>query len=84
MSLKMVKTPKFEELPRYVRVRRRTANFVEFDFAIADPSVYIELILPPRAFEEFCSNNRVIEMTEAQARQVDQDMRKWRYGEDFE
>ena len=71
-----------DELTRYVRIRRRVDNkFVEFDFAIGDPSLYVELVLPNAAFEAFCRHNDVVEMTEAQAAAVDADMEKWRYGD---
>ena len=84
MTLKVVPTPKAEQLTRYVRVRKLTKGFVEFDFAIGDPSIYIELILPPAAFEEFCKKNQAVNMTAEQAEMVDKDMRKWRYGEESE
>ena len=72
------------ELKRYVRVRRvEKDKFVEFDFAIGDPSLYVELILPPEAFEQFCHHNRVEMMSDDQAQAVDQDMEKWRYGFDL-
>ncbi len=71
-----------DELTRYVRIRRRVDNkFVEFDFAIGDPSLYVELVLPNAAFEAFCRHNDVVEMTAAQAAAVDADMEKWRYGD---
>ena len=72
----------FEQMTRYVRVRKETpGRFVEFDFAIGDPSLYVELVLPVAAFHEFCSRNRVVMMSDEQAAAVDTDMEKWRYGE---
>lgn len=72
------------DLKRYVRVRRvDEGKFVEFDFAIGDPSLYVELVLPPDAFHEFCRHNRVEMMSDAQAQAVDEDMEKWRYGFDL-
>lgn len=71
------------ELKRFVRVRRVLHDkFVEFDFAIGDPSLYVELVLPRAAFEAFCSHNSVEMMTDEQAKAVDADMEKWRYGEE--
>ncbi len=81
MKLKAVKKRNFDKQKRFVRVRNKVRGFVEFDFAIGDPSIYIELILPSAAFEEFCKKNRAEHMTEDQAAAVDRDMRKWRYGE---
>ncbi len=66
-------------LKRYVRVRERSERFIEFDFAIEDPELFVELILPPKAFEIFCARNDVIFMTDEEARQVDIEMEKWRY-----
>ena len=57
-------------------------KFVEFDFAIGDPSLYVELVLPKAAFDAFCRHNKVEIMTEEQAAAVDADMEKWRYGEE--
>jgi phenol hydroxylase P0 protein len=45
---------------RWVRVQRETENgFVEFEFFVSSKELYVELILPARAFNEFCANNRV-------------------------
>ena len=73
------------ELTRYARIRRVVNDkFIEFDFAIGDPSLYVELVLPKNAFDEFCRHNQVVMMTEEQARAVDADMAKWRYGDEAE
>lgn len=69
------------DLPCLVRVKRLINNkFVEFDFALEDPTLYVELVLPVKAFEEFCQKNQVSHMSSEQALYVDQDMEKWRYG----
>ncbi len=76
-------TATFDELKRYVRVRGVINDeFVEFDFAIGEPSLYVELVLPKDAFEAFCHHNNVIRMTDEQAAAVDADMSKWRYGDE--
>jgi phenol hydroxylase P0 protein len=72
-----------QDFTRYVRVRRVVdEKFIEFDFAIGDPSLYVELILPKPAFDAFCEHNSVVMMTDEQALAVDADMEKWRYGEE--
>lgn len=49
---------------KYVRVRNRRANgLVEFDFAIGAPEIFVELLMPCLAFDEFCAANRVIDVT---------------------
>ncbi|OAL76288.1 phenol hydroxylase [Acinetobacter sp. SFB] len=70
-----------EQLTKYIRVTGdRQAKFVEFDFAIHDPTLFVELILPQQAFQHFCEINHVIEMTEAQQAWNDAQEDKWRYG----
>ncbi|WP_201612841.1 phenol hydroxylase subunit [Psychrobacter immobilis] len=73
--------PSFNDLPKYVRVRSAPdAKFVMFDFAIGESSLFVELVLPPASFEEFCANNNVITMTPEQMRFNDEEEDKWRYG----
>lgn len=65
----------------WVRVtNRRPDGFVEFDFAIGDPELSVDLILPAHAFVEFCNANRVQHLSEEQGRLVDLEQSKWRYG----
>lgn len=50
---------------KFVRVRRRRDNgLVEFDFAIGTPEVFVELIMPDAAFDEFCRANAVVDLTD--------------------
>jgi phenol hydroxylase P0 protein len=66
---------------RYVRIRKSSASgYVSFDFAINDPSLSVELILPYPAFVEFCDQNNVVFMTPEQGAQVDRERLKWRTG----
>lgn len=45
---------------RFVRQRGERVNgFIEFDFAIGEPEVFVELILGRAAFTEFCITNKV-------------------------
>lgn len=70
---------------RYVRVTNENHNgYVEFQFSIGDPGLYLEMTLPPEAFAEFCARHRAVHLTEAQARAVDEDERKWRFGNNDE
>lgn len=74
-------TPSFNDLPKYVRVRSEPdAKFVMFDFAIGDASLFVELVLPPSTFKDFCVNNNVITMSPEQMRFNDEEEDKWRYG----
>jgi phenol hydroxylase P0 protein len=73
----------FDRLTKFIRVRSKPdSRFVEFDFAIGDPSLFVELVMPKGAFDAFCAANEVVHMTEEQIRAVDAEMEKWRYGED--
>lgn len=73
----------FDRLVKYIRVRSEPgARFVEFDFAIGDPNLFVELIMPQGAFEHFCKANDVVHMTDEQMQAVDAEMEKWRYGEE--
>lgn len=74
--------PLFDQLARYVRVRSEPdARFVEFDFSIGSPDLFVELVLPRDAFAVFCRNNQVQHMDAEMAAAVDADMIKWRFGE---
>jgi phenol/toluene 2-monooxygenase (NADH) P0/A0 len=69
-------------LPCFVRLRkRRPDGFIEFNFSIGDPDLAVDLILPEAAYEEFCRDNRVRMLTEAQGAQIDAEQAKWRYGQ---
>ena len=67
---------------RYVRVvNRERPGFVEFHFSLDDPTLYLEMILPAKAFTEFCHANQVTFLSDEEARTVEQQQMKWRYGE---
>jgi phenol hydroxylase P0 protein len=56
----------FDAKRRYVRVcNERVDGFVEFEFAIGDPALCVELILPRAAFQDFCRVNDVITLDPA-------------------
>lgn len=70
-----------DELKKYIRITGdRNAKFVEFDFAINDPTLFVELVLPKDAFEKFCALHQVIEMDADQQAFNDAQENKWRYG----
>lgn len=64
---------------KFVRVRNRRANgLVEFDFAIGAPEIFVELLLPIEAFDRFCSDNGVIDVTGQELAQDDFEVRMQR------
>lgn len=50
----------FDPTKKFVRVTHvRVDGFVEFDFAVGEEELFVEMILPTAAFEEFCKLNEV-------------------------
>ena len=75
-------TKALPEQPRFVRVTGvRHNRFVEFDFSIGDPTLFVELMLPFEQFRQFCARQHAQELTVEQEAQVDYDRLKWRYGQ---
>ncbi len=74
-----------DEATRYVRVTDHDhRGFVEFQFSIGDPGLYLEMTLPPAAFEEFCREHAVRVLDDDAAAAVDAAERRWRFGDDEE
>jgi len=70
---------------RYVRITDPDhRGYVEFQFSIGDPGLYLEMTLPPAAFEEFCRAHAVRVLTPAEGAAVDAGERRWRFGDDAE
>lgn len=68
----------FDPLIKFVRVTsRREDGFVEFDFAIGSPDIFVELILPKAAFKGFCEQNQVV-MLEGDRQDAPEDDWAWR------
>ncbi|PHR84439.1 MAG: phenol hydroxylase [Colwellia sp.] len=45
---------------RFVRITKERKNdFIEFDYAIGEPEIFLELVLPREAFLDFCVVNKV-------------------------
>ncbi len=66
---------------KYVNITNETdRGLVEFDFAVGDPTMYVELALPKKQFNEFCENNKVNFLTDEQLLAVANDKYKWKYG----
>lgn len=66
---------------RYVRVTNVVnEKYVEFEFAIEDPTINVELVLPFEHFKTFCEMNETIHLTPEQQAAVEYDKLKWRFG----
>lgn len=61
-------------------IELRNDGFVEFYFAVGEATINVELILPYKAFIEFCQNNRVSFFTQKQEDELIQDNNNWKYG----
>ena len=66
------------DTPCFVRVTsRERPGFVEFNFSIGDPTLFLEMILTARAFDEFCKTNRAQFLTPEQENMVDRHEAVW-------
>ncbi len=63
---------------RWVRVTgHRGDNFIEFDFAIGEQELFVEMILTPEAFEDFCRSNKVETMPPLEQYDEDSEEAQW-------
>jgi phenol hydroxylase P0 protein len=69
----------FDPSLKFVRmIAVRSNGLVEFQFAVGEPELFAELILPQTAFEEFCANNQVTMLSDEVARpDAPADAREW-------
>lgn len=64
----------FDITRKFVRVLRTLPNgLIEFEFAVGDPDVAAELVMPKAAFDEFCAANQVELIEGPKAGPVDAD-----------
>ena len=67
--------------PCFVRVTgTRGARFVEFEFAIGDPELAVELVLQFDQFREFCARHAVRHLSTEEGARLDFERMKWRFG----
>lgn len=73
--------PPFDVSRHYVRFRElRDDGYVLFDFAIGDPELAVELVLPLVAYQTFCRERKVSYLSREQAELIDFEKSKWRFG----
>ncbi len=66
---------------KYVRVTGiRDDKFIEFDFSIDYPEIFVELVLPTDMFQTFCTNNNVKFLQAEADSQAEYDRMQWRVG----
>ena len=72
-------TTSFDTRRKYVRVvETRDNGMVEFEFAIGEPELFVELLLPGPAFREFCTANQVTLLDKA-ALAAEDDASQWEW-----
>lgn len=50
----------FDPTRKFVRVLATLPNgLIEFEFAVGEPELAVELVMPKAAFDEFCASNQV-------------------------
>ena len=70
----------FDANRRYVRVcERRADGFVEFEFAIGEPELFVELIMAAPAFDEFCAANKVTFIDDKGRLKLGDEDAEWRW-----
>ncbi|HEY3433364.1 MAG TPA: phenol hydroxylase subunit [Rhodocyclaceae bacterium] len=63
----------FNPAKKFVRVTQlREDGFIEFDFAVGEAEIYVEMILPAMAFDEFCALNKVVFLDETTSVRIDE------------
>lgn len=66
-------SPEFDPTRRFVRLRQvRADGFVEFEFAIGEPALAVDLIMPAAAYREFCRDNHVTVLPSLQRSGLDE------------
>jgi phenol hydroxylase P0 protein len=68
----------FDPNKKFVRVAElRPDGFVEFEFAIGEPELFVEMILPASSFDEFCAMNKVTFLDQATQLKVGAEEWNW-------
>ena len=68
-------------LPCYVRVTGTLQErFVEFEFAIGDPALAVELVMQFEQFRQFCATHQAIPLGADEGARLDFERMKWRFG----
>lgn len=56
----MTERADFDPAARYVRiVQQRDDGMVAFEFAVGEPQLFVEMLMPRAQFDEFCAQQRV-------------------------
>lgn len=61
----------------YVRVTARDEHWVEFEFSLGDPALYVELVMRPDQFSAFCATQCAITVSHLLGRALEFERDKW-------
>ncbi|MBP0625106.1 phenol hydroxylase subunit [Cupriavidus consociatus] len=61
----------------YVRVTSRGQQWVEFEFSLGDPALYVELVMRPEQFSAFCAAQCAITVSHQLGRALERERDKW-------
>ncbi|MGE8561181.1 MAG: phenol hydroxylase subunit [Acinetobacter sp.] len=56
-------------------------KYIEFEFSIDDPELAVEMIMPVKAFDEFCMQHQVQHLTADEVCKLEYERMKWRFGQ---
>jgi phenol hydroxylase P0 protein len=74
----MNNTPVFNPNRKFVRVIETHANgLVEFEFAVGEPELFVELLMGRTAFDEFCVMHQVTPTQGSLKQTQDSDTQEW-------
>jgi len=69
----------FDPNKKFVRVAElRSDGFVDFEFALGEPELFVEMLLPAAAFDDFCALNKVTFLNAATQLKVGEEEWNWR------
>ena len=70
----------FDTTRKFVRVTELRENgLVEFEFAIGEPELFVELIMAAPAFDEFCAANKVTFIDDKGRLKLGDEDAEWRW-----
>jgi len=74
----MSNTPNFNPNLKFVRIIEQHANgLVEFEFAVGEPGLFVELLMAQASFDEFCAMHGVTPTKGRLAAAQSKDEQEW-------
>lgn len=71
-----------EQPPCFIHVTgTQREKYIEFEFSIGDPELAVEMIMPLKAFEEFCTQYQVQHLSTDEVCKLEYERLKWRFGQ---